>query len=86
LKKPNLISELADLYNKNNILSEVLKGFSFKNEEEAKQYISDHQSKFNELKAVRERIKSIELELKTDEEKKEYEEYIQKLKEKYSDD
>lgn len=86
MENQQLKQQLQSLFIREESLAAITKNKSFSTEAEAQQFIDDNKADLTELKQVREQIKSLEWELKSDKEKKEYQEMIEKIRDKHKYD
>ena len=84
--KEELTNRLKNLLKRKEEFSTLLENFNFQTKKEADDYITNNQSKFDELKKLTEEIREVKFLLMNPQEKKEYLEEKKKIKEKYSDD
>lgn len=85
MDKRTLELEYKSLKEREKELKKICSG-PFETEEEGEKYIKDNWNTFNEFKNVRIRIKEIEWELMTEEEKEAHLQYLKGLKEKFKDE
>ena len=83
--KEELKKELGNLYEEEKKFS-FIKEKSFSSQEEFDQFFLEHKPQFERLKIIKSRIREVKSLLMTSKEKLEREEYLRKLKDKFSDD
>ncbi len=82
--REELKNKLKNLLKREEEYSTLLANFNFQTKQEADEYISNNQFKFDELKKITKEIREIKFMLMTPQEKNQYLEEQKKLKEKYS--
>ena len=82
--REELKNKLKNLLKREEEYSILLANFNFQTKQEADEYISNNQFKFDELKKITKEIREIKFMLMTPQEKNQYLEEQKKLKEKYS--
>lgn len=85
MKKEELQGQLAELERKE-LDYQFLKDAFFSTQADYVKFKEEHKEKINELNAIKKEQKKIKWELMSEKERKDYLEYLEKIKEKYQDE
>lgn len=85
MKKEELQNQLAELERKE-LDYQFIKDAFFSTQADYDKFKEEHKEKINELNAIKKEQKKIKWELMSEQERKDYLKYLEKIKEKYQDE